>query len=1029
MVDAQLASRVKAPVTPTTITATELEKAKTASEEKTGFLRYRPRKYKGEDESESSVLSCAETMVMLAGHDKIDHSKIQHRQHRSKKTPQVLGAGFKQISMITYGLYKGEYAHKMGNFGGETRVDNERIMTPERATQILEQCKPKLSDEELEIEYNKWIRSRTFPPEETLVFQVWMQCVHDKQNNVAARFGRDSPIYRSLIGCFRGAIFHTLMEQIILFDEIKPATSQPVNSQLMKVRKTSDSTGNNRRATVNYQEVFAGEMRKMQKPKYELLSSMYADHFRSWIRTESGTGQYRAAATVYDEFERLPNWHAFWGSSWPKISDTLCCIWYGGGGGDEFPVYTCDHHEQLYKQADPLKALPTCPGEYPEVVILMKEPAPMQPQTPQTAGNPPVPKKPTKKKLSLFGKKEHNSCCALVALERHGSRMKLVLYAFNVKDDILSKIRQTLKNAVNMQVMRNQFMAAAMKLKLGLYHELHHGLTSELINGSNLSSTNLLTVPDKIVKMTQRKSHSNIKGDRRRQLITLDNVIKNSVEMELKNTQRQYSFFVSQQAVKELVHCAADMPTLSREERDDHVTSQARQISRLKETEAKRKEIYETSSNLLKAWEESFSLGKDPAKDPDSQLDDLMRLKRLSKVEFTACSKVLFRSILIANVADRNDVDALAPSQIRKRVKLPDDAGFRPRAGAKSGPAFHRNFKKVDFTGVTPSPQRSQERLDRAQRRFLYDELNAHLEKRLAQAEFTLRRVNLGSTETENGKCYFQVCRKRSRALLVEVNCDYGTNTIHFVVYSFNLELFDYHLPNQDHENKSKALQNDMAISFEVDLIRRNIRMRQFVATFHLKLVYKELINAFDRVIRDHQPRPQKKPLHGPDNLADPLFDYPSYFEQIKSTYETSDFNAIAFDKDIVDINYKHNTPPDEFFNYFVNDADKREKLNKIGVADVRFIKFEPHDRKFILAKHRFEKHGFDAVCLIYHDYREGTISQLKLVYWVIVVGIEKHADIDYNASIRQVKDYINSPDYGLAKRFYDVGERCYKGN
>ena len=92
--------------------------------------------------------------------------------------------------------------------------------------------------------------------------------------------------------------------------------------------------------------------------------------------------------------------------------------------------------------------------------------------------------------------------------------------------------------------------------------------------------------------------------------------------------------------------------------------------------------------------------------------------------------------------------------------------------------------------------------------------------------------------------CYFQVCRNRSRALLIEVNCDFATNTIHFVVYSFNLELFDFHL-NQENE-RSKALQNDMAISCEVDLIRRNIRMRQFVATFHLKLVYTELINAFD---------------------------------------------------------------------------------------------------------------------------------------------------------------------------------------
>ena len=45
----------------------------------------------------------------------------------------------------------------------------------------------------------------------------------------------------------------------------------------------------------------------------------------------------------------------------------------------------------------------------------------------------------------------------------------MVLYAFSVKNDVLSRIRLTLKNALNVQVMRNQFMSSGMKLKLGLY--------------------------------------------------------------------------------------------------------------------------------------------------------------------------------------------------------------------------------------------------------------------------------------------------------------------------------------------------------------------------------------------------------------------------------------------------------------------------------------------------------------------------------------------------------------------------------
>ena len=72
--------------------------------------------------------------------------------------------------------------------------------------------------------------------------------------------------------------------------------------------------------------------------------------------------------------------------------------------------------------------------------------------------------------------------------------------------------------------------------------------------------------------------------------------------------------------------------------------------------------------SLLKGWEESFSLGKDPAKDPDTQLSDLASLKRLSKIEFTVCSKILFRSIRLDANAER--VESFEPHQIRKRSSV-----------------------------------------------------------------------------------------------------------------------------------------------------------------------------------------------------------------------------------------------------------------------------------------------------------------------------------------------------------------------
>ena len=95
LVDAQLSNKLgKAPPTPTEPIQKTEPKHETSGE--TGFLRFKPKCFEGESVTETIHLSCAETMVMVAGHES---GKMQ--APRRKKAPQIMGAAFKQISMIT----------------------------------------------------------------------------------------------------------------------------------------------------------------------------------------------------------------------------------------------------------------------------------------------------------------------------------------------------------------------------------------------------------------------------------------------------------------------------------------------------------------------------------------------------------------------------------------------------------------------------------------------------------------------------------------------------------------------------------------------------------------------------------------------------------------------------------------------------------------------------------------------------------------------------------------------------------------
>ena len=77
---------------------------------------------------------------------------------------------------------------------------------------------------------------------------------------------------------------------------------------------------------------------------------------------------------------------------------------------------------------------------------------------------------------------------------------------------------------------------------------------------------------------------------------------------------------------------------------EDYVSLHAIQIKGLQCTERSRREVYQKNSELLKDWEESFLRGKNPDKDPDSQIEDISNLKLMSKMEYFSSTQLYFRN-------------------------------------------------------------------------------------------------------------------------------------------------------------------------------------------------------------------------------------------------------------------------------------------------------------------------------------------------------------------------------------------------
>ena len=82
------------------------------------------------------------------------------------------------------------------------------------------------------------------------------------------------------------------------------------------------------------------------------------------------------------------------------------------------------------------------------------------------------------------------------------------------------------------------------------------------------------------------------------------------------------------------------------------------------------------------------------------------------------------------------------------------------------------------------------------------------------------------------------------------MTCDFGKNILKLIIYSFNLKLFDFHVADFDETESemeySSMLRNDIEISDELNQITESLDFQKFVATFHLKIIHKVLVDHYN---------------------------------------------------------------------------------------------------------------------------------------------------------------------------------------
>ena len=148
-------------------------------------------------------------------------------------------------------------------------------------------------------------------------------------------------------------------------------------------------------------------------------------------------------------------------------------------------------------------------------------------------------------------------------------------------------------------------------------------------------------------------------------------------------------------------------------------------------------------------------------------------------------------------------------------------------------------------------------------------------------------------------------CRTIKKALLLEVTCDFGKNILKLIIYSFNLKLFDFHVADFDETESemlneySSMLRNDIEIADELNQITESLDFQKFVATFHLKIIHKVLVDHYNFQKGGHV-KPSfsnKRPVELFDSRKGDIF--------LNLTFYASKFDLMRFLCGIIDTSYK----------------------------------------------------------------------------------------------------------------------------
>ena len=89
---------------------------------------------------------------------------------------------------------------------------------------------------------------------------------------------------------------------------------------------------------------------------------------------------YKSSSIYYESFDRLPTWHSFWFSSWPKIKSDLERIWCDGSANSEScQVFLGSFSKaEFYRSHDDSRLSFSrdenlIPGQYPEIAVIMRD--------------------------------------------------------------------------------------------------------------------------------------------------------------------------------------------------------------------------------------------------------------------------------------------------------------------------------------------------------------------------------------------------------------------------------------------------------------------------------------------------------------------------------------------------------------------------------------------------------------------------------------------------------------------------------